>query len=116
MSKKESKKSRRCMVCGKEVPEKDWFSINAGVTENVIVLWGQSTFVNNVDELVVLPNRLDFGGIFQVISNLPGGPRVLEMLKGAYVAIDLLVGKSFVPEKHLPGGPSSGRLRTTAAE
>jgi hypothetical protein len=57
MGKKELKKSRRCMVCGKEVPEGEWISINASVTEKSRIIWGHPTCMDNVNRLVVIPNR-----------------------------------------------------------
>ena len=81
MSKKESKKSRRCMVCGKEVPENEWFFINAGVTGNFIDLGGHSTCMNNVDHLVVLPNRLDFNGMTGWISFHVGASKISQLIK-----------------------------------
>jgi hypothetical protein len=81
MSKKELKKSRRCMVCGKEVPEREWFSIDAGALGSVKVLWGHSTCVNNVDELVVLPNRLDFYKLIDCISFPVGASKISKLFK-----------------------------------
>jgi hypothetical protein len=124
MSKKELKKSRRCKVCGKEVPEREWFSINAGVTGDVKVLWGHPACVNNVDELVVLPNRLDFYRMIEWISFHVGASKISKLLEeyDEWMALKENPASVAGPEdkdvprgKHRPGTLSSGNLRTPVA-
>ena len=124
MSRKESTNSRRCMVCGREVPEREWFFINAGVTGNFMDLGGHSTCMNNVDNLIVGPNRIYFLEMIELISCFPRGSRILNAVKAYYegppsekkpASVAGPEAKDVALGKHRSGGLSSGRLRTSVA-
>ena len=47
----------KCMICNEEVKEKEYFC-NGAVLGEYIELKGHKVCVDNVDSLVVIPNRL----------------------------------------------------------
>lgn len=55
-----SEQTIKCVICGRECSGK--YSCNGAVLGDYIELKGHKTCIDNVDNLVVIPNRIRFMG------------------------------------------------------
>ncbi len=71
-----------CDICGKKVKERQGFpepmtfewTINSGIVGPVIPLKGHKVCLENVNDLVVRPNRRMLGEILNMVKNEKGRP------------------------------------------